>query len=177
MTTVLVWIALAVPLLMDAVYFSLIRAQGAYPPDVFTVPFVATYMLLMTCMLGVSLVTRFNPVLRAALRGGAAGGLIVLGVLAAFSIGVPVLVAGLLAAIAFGLSVGRSAWLLSLAAGAAAAIVFGFVLVVGIDAANRTIVCPPDSTEGGGGNGIVLGAYQYQCMGGQVVWSTPTPQP
>lgn len=175
MTTVLVWIALVVPLVMDAVYFSLVRTQSTYPPDVFTVPFVATYMLLMTGMLGASLVTRLHPVLRVALRGGAAGGLMMLGVLAAFSIGAPILVAGVLAAIAFGLSLGRSRWLTSLAAGGTAAVVLGFVLVLGIDVANRTIVCPSDSTEGGGGSGIVLGPYEYQCVGGQVVWSTPTP--
>lgn len=169
------WIALAVPLVMDAVYFSLIHAQGAYPPDVFTVPFVAAYMLLMTCLLGASLVTRLNAVVRAALRGGAAGGLIVLGGLAAFSIGMPVLIAGLLAAVAFGLSLSRSVWMPSLAAGCAAGIVLGFGFVLGVDAANRTIVCPPGSTEGGGGSGIVLGPYRYQCADGRAVWSTPTP--
>lgn len=172
---VLVWIALAVPLVMDAVYFSLIRGQNVRSPDLFTVPFVAAFMLLMTALLGLSLSTRVGPVLRATMRGGAAGGLIVLGFLGAFSIGAPILLAGLVAAIAFGLSIDRRAWAGSLLAGTLTAIVFGFGFVVGIDAANRVIVCPPESTEGGGGAGIVLGPYQYQCSGGQVTWSTPTP--
>ncbi|HYL08171.1 MAG TPA: hypothetical protein VEU76_06455 [Candidatus Udaeobacter sp.] len=172
---ILVWIALAVPLVMDAVYLSFIRSQGSYGPDIFTVPFVAAFMFLMTGMLAVSLFTE-HPVLRTLLRGGAAAGLLVLGVLGAFSIGLPILVAGVLAAVAFGVSIDRSRWLLSLGASAVAAFLCGGVFLVGIDAANRIIVCPPGVTEGGRGNGILLGPYQYQCSGGQLQWSSsPTP--
>src|SRR2546428_12671733 len=94
---VMVWIAFAIVLGIDIAYLLLIRAQQPSPPDAFTVPFVAAFLVLMAGMLGPSLLNSAPIVrLRPALRAGAAAGLLVLGVLAAFSIGIPLLVAGAL---------------------------------------------------------------------------------
>ena len=79
----------------------LIRAQpGSRPGIVGVVPFVAGYMFVMAVLLWLSIVDR--PALasmRPAMRAAAAAGLLVLGVIAAFSIGLPIIVAGILAAI------------------------------------------------------------------------------
>jgi hypothetical protein len=171
-TRTLIWIALAVPLLMVAVYLSLIRSQGDYPPDMFTVPFVAGYMLAMVALLTVSLLRQVGPVARAALRGGAAAGLLVLGVVGAFSIGAPLLVAGITAMVGFGTSVDGTRWRPSLLAAAGAVVICVVVLVLGVDISHRVIVCPPGGNEGGGGAGIVLGSYQYQCVNGEVHWGS-----
>jgi hypothetical protein len=168
----LLWIAAAVPLLMVAVYLSLIRSQGALSADVFTVPFVVVYMLAMAGMLVASLLLVNGAVGRATLRGGAAAGLITLGVFAAFSIGAPILLAGVIAAVGFGMSVGAVRPRRSALGAAVAALICVVVLLLGFDVVHRVIVCPPTSTEGGGGSGLILGPYQYQCENGEVHWSS-----
>jgi hypothetical protein len=82
-------------------YLLLIRAQGEPQPDAFTVPFVAGYLALMAVLMWLSLLDqpRLTP-LRPVLRGAGAAGLLVLGVIAAFSIGLPIFAAGVLATIA-----------------------------------------------------------------------------
>src|SRR2546422_8676762 len=78
---VMVWIAFAIVLGIDIAYLLLIGAQQPYPPDAFTVPFVAAFLVLMAGMLGLSLLNSAPIVrLRPALRAGAAGGLLVIGV-------------------------------------------------------------------------------------------------
>lgn len=166
------WIGLAPPLLTDALYLGLIRGQDTFPPDILVVPFVASYLLLMVCFLGVSLLRRVNPLARTALRGAAPAGLIVFGVLAAFSIGLPILISGIVAAIAFGLSMDRASWRSSLAIGVASALIAGAVLVVGLDVAQRVIVCPPHGSGGGSGPGLLFGPYHYQCVDGQVTYQS-----
>src|SRR5450759_699420 len=100
-TKILVGVSMALVLADVAAYLFLIRAQGgAAPSDVFTVAFVAGYMLLMAIVLTLSLfhgprLVAMRPVLRTA----AAAGLLVLGVFALFSIGLLIVLAGVLATI------------------------------------------------------------------------------
>src|SRR3977135_1858193 len=87
------WFALIVVLATDVAYLLLIRAQNTpstqvgAAPDVFTVPFVAVYLVAVAGLLAASLMHRLRPSLRFALRTAAASGLLVLGVLSLFSIG------------------------------------------------------------------------------------------
>lgn len=165
-------IGLAPTLLLDALYLGLIRGQDAYQPQILTVPFVTGYLLLMVCMLGVSLLRRVNPDIRIALRGAAAAGQIVFGILAAFSIGAPIFIAGIAAAIAFGLSIDRARWWSSLAVGTASALVAVTLLLVGLDVSQRVIVCPPHGSGGGSGPGLLFGPYHYQCVDGNVTYQS-----
>jgi hypothetical protein len=97
----LVWIAFVIVLVTAFGYVLIIRAQESYPPEAFVVPFVAAYLALMAVMLGASLRPgRLAVRLRPALRGGAAAGLLAIGVLALTSIGILLVVAGGLAAAA-----------------------------------------------------------------------------
>jgi len=165
---VMVWIAFVIVLVTDVGYVLLIRTQQPYPPDAFTVPFVAVFLALMAGMLGVSLfdsarVVRARPVLRA----GAAAGLLVIGVLALMSIGLPLVVAG---ALATGAAVrtlagrGRA----SVLSEVVAAVLVLIVLVAGFDVTERLIVCPPTGESGGGGPGFVTGGYHWECVDGQL---------
>jgi len=119
----MVFAAFAIVLLTDALYLGLLMSQGDRPPDaVFTVPFVVGYLLLMAGLLGISLLRRPRIVAaRTALRAGAAGGLLVLGVLAAMSIGLALILAGALATGAAVRSVSRPHWKPSAVFGVAAA--------------------------------------------------------
>jgi len=97
----LVWIAFVIVVVTAFGYVLIIRAQETYPPEAFMVPFVAAYLALMAALLGVSLRPgRLALRLRPALRGGAAAGLLAMGVLALMSIGILLVVAGGLAAAA-----------------------------------------------------------------------------
>jgi hypothetical protein len=168
----LIWVAAAPVLLIDAIYLGLIRSQGDQPPDVFVVPFVATYLLVMVGLLIGSLLRRLNPLVRVAFRAAAAAGLIVLGVLAAFSIGIPIFICGVLAAIAFGRSSDRAFWRSSLLSGGLAAVFAIVVLLFGFDAAERAIVCPPSGESGGSTVGFFTGSSQWSCNNGRLSWKS-----
>jgi hypothetical protein len=163
-----VWTALVMVAATDFGYLLIIRRQEESPPDAFTVPFVAAYLALMAALLAVSLVDR--PVtarLRPALRAATAGGLLVMGVLALFSIGLVIVLAAVIAAVAAAMSVSsfRVAVLVSQVAAAFVAVA---VLVAGFEVTERLIVCPAHGTMGGSGPGLVTGGYHYDCVDGRL---------
>ena len=149
-------------------YPLLIRAQDGSPPDsVAVVPFVSGYMLLMALLLCLSLLGHPRLVtLRPAMLAAAAAGLLLLGFFALMSIGLPLFLAGILAAIAAAMSMAarssRRVVLSQVVAGALAVT----LLVGGFLVANRIIVCPPTGSMGGGGSGFLTPAYHYQCVNG-----------
>jgi hypothetical protein len=164
------WFALVFALGTAAAYLLLILGQGGAPPEVATVAFVAAYLVGTAALLAASLLRPWRAVVRLSLRAGAAGGLLVLGVLAIFSIGLPLLIAG---AMATGATVRTlrgpflSAPSISAAAAAAVAVV---VLVAGFEVTERIIVCPAHGSSGGGGTGLVTGPYYYDCVNGQLTF-------
>lgn len=160
------WAALITVLLEDAVYVVLIRAQAAAAPDKYTVPFVVAYLLLMAALLGISLAGR--AAWRMPLRAGAAGGLLVLGIIAAFSIGLPLIFAGILATGASVRTLKGPLWTPAGLFGAAAAAAAVAVLVAGFEVTERIIVCPSTGTMSGGGTGFVTGPYRYECVDGRL---------
>ena len=164
----LVWIPIVIVAISDIGYVLIIRTQDSHSPDGFRVLFVAAYLALMAVMLGVSLLDR--PVIirvRPALRAGAAAGLLILGVLAVFSIGIPIVAAG---ALATGAAV-RSASGLRLPGvipEIAAAAVAIAVLVAGFEVTERLIVCPAKGVSGGSGYGLISGGYHWTCVDGKL---------
>jgi hypothetical protein len=164
----LVWIPIVIVVVADIGYVLLIRSQASNSPDGFRVLFVAAYLALMAVMLGVSMLTR--PIiirLRPFLRAGAAAGLLVLGVLAIFSIGIPIVVAGALAtgAAVRSLSGRRMPAVITEIAAAVVAIA---VLVAGFEITERLIICPAKGVSGGSGYGLVTGGYHWVCVDGQL---------
>src|SRR5260370_33837413 len=89
-------IAIVVAEADEALYLFVIFNQSPRAPDVLTVPFVASFIQLMAILVGISLLSLPAGVrLRPALRGGGAAGLLMLGVIGAFSIGAPLFLAGI----------------------------------------------------------------------------------
>jgi hypothetical protein len=166
-TAVVVWISIAVVVADLLVYVVLIKSQGGTAPDAFTVPFVAGYLALMAVVLRLSLANSQGlATLRPALRAAAAAGLLLLGIFAALSIGIPIFLAGILAFVAairalIGRNV-RSAIISEIAAGVIAVL----VLVGGFELTQRIILCPPSGNVGGSSSGFVTGAFHYQCVNG-----------
>jgi fucose 4-O-acetylase-like acetyltransferase len=163
-TRLLVVIALIIVLLTDFGYLLIIRAQATTSPDQ-VVPFVATYLALMTAMLGVSLWNR-APVLRArpALRAGAAGGLIVLGILGLWSIGLALVVAAGLAIAATVRTASMGPSWSGVPVKLAAAVAAVVILVAGYEVSSRLIQCPSQG-EAGGTGGLVF-SFSWDCVNG-----------
>jgi hypothetical protein len=152
-------------------YALLISGQGEPQPDAFTVPFVAGYLALMAVALWLSLIDRPTLVtLSPALRATAAAGLLLLGIFAAMSIGLPIFAAGVLAAVAAIRALAGPRLRNAVLAEVAAAVIAVAVLVGGFELTQRLIVCPPSGTIGGSGSGFVTGGYHYQCVNGTLTW-------
>jgi hypothetical protein len=89
-------LAAAAVLAIDVVYVALIVFQGP-GPNPYVPFFVSAYLALMAALIVVALIPRPEIMRwRVPLRAAAAGGLLVLGMLAVFTIGMPIVIAGLL---------------------------------------------------------------------------------
>lgn len=162
------WVAFVIVLVVDALYFGLIRGVADYAPDAYTVPFLIGYLLLMAGLLGISLITLPNPGWRMPLRAGAAGGLLVLGIIAAFSIGLPLVLAGVLATGSAVRTLKGQVRTPTGLIGVAAAVASVAVLVTGFEVTQRIIVCPASGNMSGAGSGFVTGPYHYDCVDGRL---------
>ena len=164
----LVWIAIVIVAVTDIGYAAIIWSQQSNPSDGFRVLFVATYLALMAAMLGISLF-EVPPIvrLRPALRAGAAAGLLVMGILAIFSIGIPIVVAG---ALSTGASIRSLAGrrLPAVITEVAAAVLAIAVLVGGFEVTERLIICPARGLSGGSGYGLISGGYHWTCVDGRL---------
>ena len=162
---IFVGVAVAIIAVTVALYLALIRSQGGPPPDdVLTVPFVAGYLVLMAALLGLSLVV--PQVARPALRSGAGSGLFVLGVLSAFSIGVPVLMAGAFSLATAGLAIAARPGARSVLSSIVAGVVAVVLLLGGFEYTWSHIVCPPTGESGGTTPSVMGHGATYLCQDG-----------
>jgi hypothetical protein len=168
------WAAVILVVGADIAYVLLTRAQGGGPAESFTVAFIAGYVAVMAALMIVSLSRLPRPGWRMPLRGAAAGGLLVLGVLALMSVGLPLLIAGALATVATvrTLRVPQTRATLSAVASAVVAVA---VLLTGFAVTGRIITCPPTgSMSGGGSGGFLSGPYYYDCVDGHLTYHSGT---
>jgi hypothetical protein len=170
------WFALVVVLATVVAYVLAIRAQnmqnaqGDGAPDIFTVPFVAAYLVAIAALLTTSQLRRLSSALRFALRTAAAAGLLVLGVLSLFSIGLPLVVAGAMATGATVRTLRGPLVTSSSLFAVGAAVIAVVVLITGFEVTERLIVCPAQGSSGGGGTGFVTGPYYYDCVDGRLTF-------
>ena len=161
---VLVAVAVVVIAATEVGYMLLIRAQGGPPSDTpWVVPFVAGYLVLMAALLAAS--TLVPATARVALRGGASAGLLVLGVLAAFSIGLAVLIAAALAIAATVLGLRAKPGGRALSAAGAGAVASIVILLGGFQVVWSHVVCQPTGQSGGSTAGL-FGGSAYDCNNG-----------
>ncbi len=162
---VLVSVAAIAVVAIDVLYVSLIRAQGGPPSDEpLVVPFVAGYLGLFALALGLTLV--LPDLLRVGVRGAAAGGLLLLGVLTGFSIGVGVLVAAIVAIAALVVTVSRHPGARSTAAAVTGVVVGVALLLIGLQLAWSHVVCPSSGQSGGTIPSLVGPGASYDCDNG-----------
>ena len=122
-------------LVIEVVYVTLIAAQGGAQRS--TVPyFVSAYLILMAVLVAIALIPGPRlDVWRVPLRAAAAGGLLVMGMFAAFSIGSVIVVAGLFVGFALTRTKSRPAqWWTGVAASLASVgvLLAGFQLTEGL---------------------------------------------
>jgi hypothetical protein len=135
-TRLMIWAAFAIVASADFGYLLIIRAQDSSisNSDASRVAFVAWYFGLMAAMLAVSLLnTPFVARFRPALRAGAGVGLLAIGTLALMSIGLVLLVAGVLATIVAVRSAVMTPQIGIILSELAAASVAIIILVIGFD--------------------------------------------
>jgi hypothetical protein len=164
LVVVLSLIALVLVVATDLIYVWLINGQGPSPQP-YIPRFVASYLALVAAFVGVALWPRHEiAVIRVPLRAAAAAGLLVLGALA--SIGPPLVVAGILVTIALSRTARESRKRAARLSGLIAAAISIVVLLAGLDVTQRVIVCPGGGTSAGGGSGLLMGPYKYECNNG-----------
>jgi hypothetical protein len=150
-------------------YIAIIRSQGAPPPsDVLTVPFVAGYLLAMAVLLAISVVERPRiTAVRPALRAAASAGLLGLGVLSLFSIGLAIIVAAAFAIAATVIAIVAAPHRVTFIGVAAGVFLSLALLVGGFEVAWNVVVCPPDGQSGG----TTASGMSYECNGGVLTTS------
>jgi len=143
--------------------------QGGTSDQPWRVPFVASYLgaLAICAVLSATVSEGFW---RVAFAGASASGLLVLGFFTLFSIGLPLVILGLLVAAVL-VRATKSATRRGIAAGAsiAGALASVLVLFAGIGITERIIACPPGAVSGGGGGGLLSGPYSYTCQNGRAI--------
>src|SRR6202521_2995060 len=169
----LTWAAVILVLGSDVGYVLLMRGQGAGDPNAYTVPFLAGYLVLMAALLMVSLLRLPRPGWRMPLRGAAAGGLLVLGVLALMSVGLPLLIAGGLATVATARTLRVPQTKATLSALASAMVAVAVLLTV-FAVTGRIITCPPTGSMTASGSGFLTEPYYYDCVNGQLTLHSGT---
>jgi hypothetical protein len=160
-------IAAVIAALTDILYYGVVVGQGDHDPIRWRVAFVATFIAVLAITAALSARVSASA-WRPALLGLSAIGLLAMGYIAIFSIGLPLLFAGALAFIALVISLTASrqpAGLLKAGAGALIALV---IFVGGFEASERVIACAPTGVETGSGSGLLSGPYHYTCVNGKL---------
>lgn len=148
---------------VNIVYVAIAGGQGASDQPL-RVPFVAGYLVTLAVCAAIAAGTPSNR-WRAGLLGASAAGLVLLGLFAIFSIGLPLLVAGLLAVAGLVRLIGLTSQPRSLLARSLAGGVIAVVLLFGGFAiTERIIACPPGAVSGEGGG--LFTSYSYTCQNG-----------
>jgi hypothetical protein len=150
---------------IDALYLTLVRSQGGPPPDnALVTPFVASYFALVALALVVSLLTPLS--VSAALRGAAAGGLLLMAILTGFSIGIAVLLPAALSIAAAVVTVGGHPSRRAVVSTVVGIVVAVALLVAGLEIAWSYISCPATGESGGTTASFFGQGASYQCENG-----------
>ena len=162
---------------VDVLYLGIVGSQGGSAPQFLRVPFVAAFIALMAICAALSArrsAARWRPLLLSI----SAAGLLLIGFFAIFSIGLPLMVAGVLASLGLINALGQArssretsgkAAAVGMAAGGA--VVAVVVLLAGFELSELAIQCPPSGIESSSGPSLLGGSYQYSCDNGKLTIS------
>jgi hypothetical protein len=164
------WLAVTAAIIAavtDILYYGVVVGQGGHDPIRWRVAFVATFIAVLAMTAALSARASSHG-WRPGLLGSSAIGLLAMGFIAIFSIGLPLLLAGAVAFIALVISLTASrqpAGFLKAGAGALIALV---IFVGGFEVSERAIACAPTGVETGSGSGLLSGPYHYTCVNGKL---------
>jgi len=168
------WLGLSAGVIVGAVDVVYPGMTGGGGPQFLRVPFVAAFLAMMAICAILSSRSS-SGAWRAFLLGASTAGLLLLGLLAAFSIGAPLVLAGALTVIALlGLlspstsPIGARVHLVRAAAGAVLSIT---ILMAGLEATEFALRCPTTGKESGSGLTVLGQSYQYFCDNGRLTVS------
>lgn len=165
-------VALAIVVATDALYVAIINSQGSGDSMIYVPRFVASYLAVMAALTGIALLpAREIAVIRVPLRAAAAAGMLVMGLLAEFSVGAPLVIAGILVGVALSRTE-RVPESLPRWSGLLAALLSVAMLVGGFAVTERIIECPQTGSSEGAGSYLLGGAYHYTCRDGQLHWTS-----
>jgi asparagine N-glycosylation enzyme membrane subunit Stt3 len=157
----------------DALYLGVINTQGGSNPQFLRAPFVAAFIAVMAVCAALS--SRASAArLRPLLLGASAAGLLLLGFFGIFSIGLPLMVAGVLAGLGLIGSLAQAKPSAETAGKAAVAIAVGggvlaiVALLVGLSITELAIRCPANGIEEVSGTSFLGGSYQARCDNGKL---------
>jgi len=160
-------VAAIIAAVVDAVYYGFVSHQDGHDPLGWRVPFVVTFIALLAITAALS--TRASATTwRPALLALSAIGLLAMGFIAIFSIGLPLLIAGALAFVALIISLAASrqpAGILKAGTGGLLALA---IFLGGFEATEHAIGCPAKGVETGSGSGFLSGPYHYTCINGKL---------
>ena len=160
----------------DALYLGVINTQGGSNPQFLRAPFVAVFIALMAICAALSFrasAARWLPLL----LGVSAAGLILLGYFGIFSIGLPLVVAGVLASLGLLSALGHARSSAKTSGKAAVAMAVGgatlavLVLLAGFALTELALRCPANGVENGSGATLLGDSYQYSCDNGKLTIS------
>jgi hypothetical protein len=158
---------------VDVLYLGVINTQGGSNPQFLRAPFVAAYIALMAICASLSAfasAAQWRPLL----LGISVAGLLLLGFFGIFSIGVPLMVAGVLASLGLINALGRRgrpgepSRKASAAVAAGGAVLAVVVLLVGLSLTELAIRCPANGVEEVSGTNFLGGSYQFSCDNGKL---------
>lgn len=166
------WLAIAAAVIagvVDVLYLGYVRSQsGPGDGQFLTVPFVAAFIALLA--IAAALSTRASAErIRPALLASSAAGLLAIGYIGLTSIGLPLLIAGMLALVAAVQSLRRAPRPAGRLQALAGVLVAAIVFVGGFNLTQRVISCPSTGFMSGSGQGFLFtGAYHYTCANGKL---------
>ena len=161
-------IAFAIVVVVLGLYIGLINAQGLSEQP-YVPRFVGGFLAVMAALILIALLPRpeIAPI-RAPMRAAAAAVLLMLGVFAAFSIGTPLVVAGILVTFALSRTQRTPRRGPARLSGLVVAALTVGILIGGLDVTQRVIVCPEQGQSFGSGSALLSGSYAFECNNGQL---------
>lgn len=162
------FIAFAIVVVVVGLYIGIIDAQG--PSNQPYVPrFVGAFLAVMAALIVIALLPRPEiALIRAPMRAAAAGGLLMLGIFAAFSIGLPLVIAGFIVTFALSRTERTPRRGPARLSGLVAAALTVAILIAGLDVTQRLIACPDSGQSAGSGSSLVSGSFAYECNNGRL---------
>jgi hypothetical protein len=167
---------------VDVLYIRYVTAQQGSDPQFLDFPFVASFIALMAMSAAFSVPARVGW--RPFLLGISAGGLLLLGLFAIFSIGLALIIPGVVALYGVTGAVAdlrpsdassgavhkgrRRAGIATAVAGVVTSVV---VLLAGFSVTETFIRCRPSGSESGGGITVLGFSYTYRCDNGKLTIS------